>query len=246
MNLVRSTSSAAPAIELDGIAHRFGHRWVLRGASARVAAGELVTLAGRNGSGKTTLLRILATLLRPTRGRAAIAGRDLRDDPDAARRSVGFLAHTSGLYDDLTAAENLRFAARMMGVPADSLAIASALDAVGLGREADERVRTFSSGMQRRLAIARVKLGRPRILLMDEPYNSIDADGIALVNTLLDETRAAGGSALVVMHDLVRGAHLMDRVLELDQGRIVSDTPGAANAAAGKVIPGPWRSGQGA
>jgi heme exporter protein A len=210
---------ALPAIEVSGIARRFGERWALRGVSLRVEAGETVALLGRNGSGKTTLLRILSTLLRPTRGTGRIFGYDLIAEAVHIRGDLGVLGHSPGLYGDLTAAENLRFALRMYGQAADPEIIHEALEAVSLGREADRHVRGFSAGMQRRLALARLMLRRPRLVLLDEPYASFDASGIDLVNGYLSEHRANGGAAVVATHDLARGRGVLDRVVELESGR---------------------------
>ncbi|MGH7552132.1 MAG: ATP-binding cassette domain-containing protein, partial [Longimicrobiales bacterium] len=140
----------ALAIELNAIARRFGRRWALRGIDLRVGRGETVAITGRNGSGKTTLLRICATLLRPTRGAGQVFGLDLIGQAPAIRSTIGFLAHSAGLYEDLTADENLRFAARMMGLPDARQATSAALERTGLRQEAAERVRGFSSGMRRR------------------------------------------------------------------------------------------------
>lgn len=236
---------AETAVELDGIAQRFGSRWVLRGVTLRVAAGEIVALTGRNGSGKSTILRVIATLLRPTRGAFRVFGIDGSADADAVRAHVGLLGHSTGLYPDLTAAENLRFAARMLGVAGDANAIGAALGEVGLARDADERVRHFSSGMQRRLALARLRIQRPKLLLLDEPYNSIDAEGSEMVNALLVQTREAGGAALVVTHDLTRGLAVTDRVEQLEGGRIVRLPLGRSEPRQeARVLTGPWGNGR--
>jgi heme exporter protein A len=216
----RNTPSTA-AVELTGVAQRLGHRWALRGVTLRVECGAVLAIVGPNGSGKTTLLRVIGTSLKPTRGTGRVFGRDLVDEADAVRECVGMLGHASGLYDDLSAAENLRFAQRMYGEPAAPAAIAAALEAVGMLKRASERVRGLSSGMRRRIALARLLLRRPRLLLLDEPYNTFDAAGVAVVDTLIRETARAGGAALVVTHDLARSAGASyDRVLALDAGRV--------------------------
>jgi heme exporter protein A len=209
------------AVELTGIAQRLGHRWALRGVTLRVDSGEVLAVVGPNGSGKTTLLRVVATSLTPTRGSGRVFGLDLVGQADAVREVTGMLGHATGLYDDLSATENLRFAQRMCGEPASAAAIDAALEAVGLRGHASERARGLSSGMRRRVALARLILRRPRLLLLDEPFNSLDATGVAVVDTLIRETVRAGGSALVVTHDLGRtpGAGY-DRVLALDAGRV--------------------------
>lgn len=221
-------SLAAPAVELTQVARRFGERWALRGVSLRVEAGEVLALLGRNGSGKTTLLRILSTALRPTRGSGRVLGHDLVREAAAIRGQIGVLGHSPGLYGDLTARENLRFAARMLGIEAAPTTIDEVLDAVSLGGEGDTRVRGFSAGMQRRLALARILLHRPRLILLDEPYASFDPSGIEMVNAFLAEHRSRGGTAVVATHDLARASGVLDRVFELRDGRELMATEGIA------------------
>ena len=223
----------SPAVELRDIAQRLEGHWALRGVSLRVEPGEVVAVVGHNGSGKTTLLRVIATLLRPTRGEGQVLGHDLRRDPDGVRQAIGMLGHASGLYDDLTAEENLAFALRMLGRAPDPALIRRALDAVGLRRARGVRVRSYSSGMQRRVSLARLLLRRASVLLLDEPYNSFDDDGVALVDALLAETRAKGGAALVVVHDMERGAAAFDRAVTLRDGTIVPDDDAPRAIAAG-------------
>lgn len=212
------TSAAEYPIDAQGIARRFGARWSLRGASLQLGPGEIVGLAGANGSGKTTFLRILSTLLKPTAGSAKIFGHDVTRAPDDVRRHVGFLAHTAGLYEDLTAYENLRFAADMLGAPRGG--VATALERVGLAQVTDNLVRGFSAGMQRRLALARLLLMQPRLLLLDEPYANLDADGIGVMNAVIRDVKASGGAALLVLHELAPAAGLLDRVVTLTNGRV--------------------------
>jgi heme exporter protein A len=185
-----------------------------------VAPGEVVGVMGHNGSGKSTLLRVVSTVLKPNAGEGWIYGHHLVRDAMQVRKLIGFLAHSPGLYDDLSARENLSFAAAMLDV--DAGPIDATLERVGLSRERDERVRGYSAGMQRRLALARVLLGQPRLLLLDEPYNNFDAQGIALVNEVILETRERGGAALVVLHDRRQGEVVLDRVIELTRG-VVSE-----------------------
>lgn len=239
---VREKSSPLPAVELDAVARRFGRRWALRGISLRVPPGEALAIVGHNGCGKSTLLRVIATLLRPTLGGGRVYGRDLVREPDAVRSLVGMLGHAPAVYGDLTAEENLLFAARMFGIADDrrqiALAIAAALDAVGLAREANERARNFSSGMQRRLSLARVLLRPPRLLLLDEPYHSFDAAGAVLVNDLVRATRARDAAVLMVTHDLARTEGLIDRVVEMRAGALARPAEPPAGAAADTVDDG--------
>lgn len=227
----RGQSSAPSAIDLTDVAHRLGNRWALRGVTLRVQPGQVVAVVGPNGSGKTTLLRVLATSLVPLRGSGRVFGYDLAREADPIREIVGMLGQSTGLYDDLSASENLAFALRMYGRAPTRVAIQSALESVGMGAHASERVRTLSSGMRRRVALARVMLRRPRLLLLDEPYNTLDATGVEVVDAMIGETARTGGAVLVVSHDLGRSAGgQVDRVIALHAGRIAAGASGSVGA----------------
>jgi heme exporter protein A len=208
------------AINVIGLGKRFGARWVLRGVSLEVRRGEAVGLLGSNGSGKSTVLRILGTLLNPNAGTGAINGLDIVRDASSVRGQIGYLAHTPGLYDDLTALENLRFAADMLGLP--YAAAQGSLERVGLAYAAGDRVRGFSAGMQRRLALARLILRNPRVLLLDEPYSNLDAEGVDLMNSVIGDVVRSGGAALVALHELAPAKATLDRTLTLVEGRIAA------------------------
>ena len=229
--------SPARLIDAVGVARRFGARWVLRGGSLDVSRGESVGLLGANGSGKSTLLRILATLLRPTAGRAELCGYDVVKDADNVRRSIGLLSHAPGLYDDLSARENLRFALSMLERPNDSVAIDEVLARVGLEGVRDTRVRGFSAGMQRRLALARLILARPRVLLLDEPYANLDTDGVSVVNATIAETVNGGGAALVVLHEVAPALDVLNRMVTILDGRIGEPFITRAHAGAAEAVP---------
>lgn len=178
---------------------------------------------GRNGSGKTTLLRVIATALRPSRGSGSVFGHDFVGETDDIRGLIGVLGHHSGLYDDLTAFENLQFAMRMYGLDMPRARIQEALDEVGLGHEAKERVRGFSAGMRRRLALARLLLRPPKLLLLDEPYAAFDQHGIDQVNAYVRTIVDGGGAALIATHDLARARGVAERVVRIVDGRIAQD-----------------------
>jgi len=206
------------AIDATDVARRLGTSWVLRGITLRVAPGEVVGLLGANGTGKSTFLRIVATLVRPHAGSLRVCGHDVRTVPARAREAVGYLAHLPGLYDDLTVRENLHFAAAMLDRRrADAEA---ALVRVGLERAAEQRVRALSSGMQRRLAIARLVLRQPRVALLDEPYSNLDAAGIELMNSLVSEWTGDGVAALIVLHELAPAVGVLDRTVTIVDGRL--------------------------
>jgi len=220
-------------VVIDGVAKRFGRKWALRGASFTAEPGSAVALMGHNGSGKTTLLRVVATTLRPTRGGGRIFGFDLLKETDQIRAHVGALYHEPGVYGDLSARENLEFARRMWGGESE-ISVEEALDRVGLGRVAGERASGFSSGMTRRLALARLVMRPPRLMLLDEPYASFDADGIELVNQMVRDTVERGGITLVATHDPSRSAKVVDEVVTLQEGRVIP-APGSKPALAAEA-----------
>jgi heme exporter protein A len=209
------------SIALSGVARRFGRSWPLRSVSLQVEPGDGVALMGRNGSGKTTLLRVIATALRPTRGGGTVMGHDLIEDADDVRAAVGFLGYHPGLYPDLTAAENLGFALRMLGRSPDRAVIDASLDRVGMLARADDRVRDFSSGMSRRVALARLTLREYRVLLLDEPHASFDAEGLALIDEICIEARSRGAAVVIATHDPVRSRAVANRAVEIRNGILV-------------------------
>jgi heme ABC exporter ATP-binding subunit CcmA len=214
-------------IRVTGLARVFGAQRVLDGVDLEVAAGEAVALLGGNGAGKTTLLKIVATLLRPTRGRATVAGHDCVREAEAVRAVLGVVAHGAHVYEDLTARENLRFWARLGGTAADPDTLARALADVDLERHADARVRTFSLGMKRRLALARVGLGQPRVLLLDEPFAGLDQRARKWLEGRLEAFKAGGGALLMATHSFGRELGVADRIAVLAGGRVALDTPRA-------------------
>src|SRR5258708_3593369 len=156
-------------IETRSLKKSFGLRPVLRGVDLEVAPGECLALMGPNGAGKTTLLRILATLSKPSAGAVIVAGLPLPAAAGQVRRRLGVVAHQTLLYSDLTAEENLQFYARLYGLADARPRIAAVLEQVGLAHRRHDLVRTFSRGMQQRLAIARALLHDPEVLMFDEP-----------------------------------------------------------------------------
>jgi heme exporter protein A len=207
-------------IEIRGLIKAFGSRAVLKGVDLDVAQGEFLTLVGPNGAGKTTLMNVVSTLGKPTGGRVRVAGYDVADGAPEARRQIGLVSHKTLLYDDLSAVENLRFYARMYDVPNAEARMEDVLRRVGLwGRQRDP-VRTYSRGMQQRLAIARAMLHDPPILLLDEPDTGLDQHAAAMLTDLLHEVGATQRTVLMTTHNLERGLELGNRVAILAGGRI--------------------------
>jgi heme exporter protein A len=214
-----------PIVRVVDVRKVFGLVPVLDGVSLDVRGGEAVALLGANGAGKTTLLKILATLLRPTRGTVTIAGHDVVRAPETVRPLLGVVAHGAWVYDDLTARENLAFWAALGGLHADADDLTGALAGVGLDRVADARVRTFSAGMKRRLSLARVTLAQPRVLLLDEPFAGLDQRAKKWLEGRLEALKAGGAALLMVTHSFGRELGVADRLAVLAGGRIALDTP---------------------
>lgn len=214
-------------IEVRGLSKSFGPRAALAGVDLSVAAGEFTTLVGPNGAGKTTLLRILATLARPSSGTVRVAGLDLVRAGIEVRRRVGFLSHRTLLYDDLTAEQNLNFYAQMYDLDDGPARVDDLLKRVRLVTRRDDLVRTFSRGMQQRLAVARAVLHRPQLLLLDEPYTGLDPVAVQVLTALLAELAGDGCTILLTTHDLARGLEVGQRLVVLAHGGVVYDVPWA-------------------
>lgn len=209
-------------ITVRKLVKRFGLKIVLRGMDFSVAPGEFVALLGPNGAGKTTFLRILASLSRPTMGQVNIAGYSLPHQAAAVRRRLGVVSHLPLLYGDLTADENLRFFARMYDIPQADQRISDVLVMVGLASRRRDLVRTFSRGMQQRLAIGRAVLHDPEVMLFDEPHTGLDQDACQMLDTVLQEVAARGRTVVMTSHDLARVGDLASRFDILSRGVITS------------------------
>lgn len=210
-------------IKVSGLTKSFGPRAALAGIDLHVEPGEFVTLVGPNGAGKTTLLRILATLTRPTGGSVRIAGLDQAKAGEAVRRHIGFLSHRTLLYDDLTAAQNLGFYARMYDLDDGPARIADLLAQVGLAERRNDLVHTFSRGMQQRLSVARAVLHRPQVLLLDEPYTGLDPNASQVLTDLLTTLAEEGCTIVLTTHNLERGLAMGHRMVVLARGQVVYD-----------------------
>ena len=196
-----------------------------------VRAGQAVGLLGPNGAGKTTLLKVLATVARATRGTAHVGGYDCQREPERVRGIVGLIAHGAHVYEDLTALENLIFWTRFAGARADADVLRAVLAAVELDDCADARVRTFSAGMKRRLSLARLLLHRPRVLLLDEPFSSLDQRARKWLEEYLRSFTAGGGAILMATHAFGSELEVTDRLVILAGGRVVLDAPREAVGA---------------
>jgi heme ABC exporter ATP-binding subunit CcmA len=201
----------------------------LSGVDLDVAAGEVVAVLGANGAGKTSLLRACAGLVTVTSGEAVVLGRDLRADRTLVRRRVGLLGHDPALYDELTAAENVRFAVRAAGLRTDT--VDAALDRLGLvGRLRTTPVMRLSAGQRRRAALAVLVARRPDLWLLDEPHAGMDADARSLVGTLVDEVATSGAAVILSSHEQELAVPLADRVVSMAGGRVDGERAGGRGA----------------
>ncbi len=205
-------------IQVQKLVKRFGPLTVLRELDLEISEGDFVALLGPNGAGKTTLLRILASLSRPSSGFVQVAGCQLPVDGPLLRAQLGVVSHQPLLYGDLTAGENLTFFSRLYSVPRER--IDEVIDLVGLSRRKNDLVRTYSRGMQQRLAIGRAILHDPRLLLLDEPHTGLDQDAGEILDRILREIALEGRTVVMTSHDLVRSAGLANRVALLTKGKI--------------------------
>jgi heme exporter protein A len=211
-------------IEVKKLVKRFGMKAVLRGLDFHVQTGEFVALLGPNGAGKTTFLRILASLSRPSMGQVKVAGFTLPAQSAAVRQRLGVVSHMPLLYGDLTAEENLQFYGRMYNISALNERITEVLDLVGLAPRRHDMVRTFSRGMQQRLAIGRAVLHDPDVMLFDEPYTGLDQDASEMLDGVLKNVAAAGRTVVMTSHDLARAEDLATRFDILSRGVIAASS----------------------
>lgn len=209
-------------ITVKKLVKRFGLKTVLRGVDFEVQPGEFVALLGPNGAGKTTFLRILASLSRPSLGQVTVAGHQLPHEAAAVRARLGVVSHLPLLYGDLTAEENLRFYARMYGITNFQARITEVLEMIGLENRRHDLVRTFSRGMQQRLAIGRAVLHDPEVILFDEPYTGLDQDASAMLDEVLKTVAAKGRTVVMTSHDLARAEDLATRFDILSRGVIAA------------------------
>ena len=206
------------AIAIEQVWKFYGDFPALRDISLPVNAGSCLALLGRNGAGKTTLLRIVAGLSRSSKGRVTVLGSDVRNEQTRSR--IGVLGHAIGIYDELSAVENLRLFARLYNLQDADNAAARWLERVGLERVAKGLVREFSRGMRQRLAVARAFLHDPDVLLLDEPFTSLDDKAIAVLQTVLREALAGGKTVIMSTHQLREALELATEVALVVRGRL--------------------------
>jgi len=208
------------AIQVTGLSKAYGFYRIFEEMSFTITAGSCFALFGPNGAGKTTLLRILATLQTPSGGQFTIFGQDGVTQKDSVRAILLFIAHGSHLYDELSATENLQFSLALRGQTPEHSHLKRALDQTGIGAYGNLKIRQFSAGMKKRLALAKAILAQPKLLLLDEPYNALDDDGVVITNQLIHETMKRGGTVIMTTHDRTKAAHIATEGAILQAGRL--------------------------
>lgn len=214
----------AALIETHGLSKHFGSLRAVQDVSLRVDAGEILTLLGPNGAGKTTTIRMLASILRPTRGEASIAGFDVRLDPAQVRRRVGLLTEHHGLYTRMKPHAYLSFFASIYGLDPEpaSRRINELLERFDLGEFYDMRLGQFSRGMRQKLALARALLHDPAVLLLDEPTSAMDPASARLVRESIVGLQSSNRAIIVCTHNLSEAETLADTIAVIRQGRIIA------------------------
>jgi ABC-type multidrug transport system ATPase subunit len=226
-----------PAVDIDNVVCQFGKVIALAGVSLKILPGTVVGVVGPNGAGKTTLIDVICGLVRPSRGAARVFGQDVTGNPAALRSRIGVLPQETALYSEVSAWQNLRFAAALYSVPNADARIAEVLELVGLTARGHDVVSHFSGGMQRRLAIARALLHDPQLLILDEPTVGVDVEARHQIWTHIRSLGAGGRTVVLTTNYLDEAEALCDRVAILRSGKLVAeDTPAALMARTGRCL----------
>jgi len=206
------------AIKSIEVSKSFNHYAVIKNVSFEIGQGECYALLGPNGAGKTTLLRMLSTLCRPTSGAFSIMGFDGVSERAGAREHLFFVGHGSHLYDDLSIEENIQFSMGIRGINPGIQPIKAAIDRAGVGAFSKLKCRYLSAGMKKRVAVAKVLLVKPKVLILDEVYASLDEKGISMVNGCIKDFLKSGVTILMTTHDRFRAHDVASRAGVLFRG----------------------------
>ncbi len=221
------SSGQTPAVRTEGLGRRFGELWAIRGVDLELAPGEVFGLLGPNGAGKTTTVRLLTSLIAPTEGRAWVDGYEVTADADAVRARIGILTETPGLYDRLTATQNLDFFARLHSLDPTTRAerIERFMRLFDLWDRRDDLAGTFSKGMKQKLAIARALIHEPSVVFLDEPTAALDPEAAFVVREAIASLRGAGRTIVLCTHNLDEAERLCDRIGFMRGGLLRVDSP---------------------
>jgi ABC-2 type transport system ATP-binding protein len=232
-----AVSGASAAVEAIGVTRSFGGVRAIDGLSLHVSAGSVMGIVGPNGAGKTTLIDMICGLIRPSSGTVRVLGEDVATAGASLRARIGILPQETALYEEVTARQNLNFAASLYGVRHPETRIAEVLELAGLSSRANDVVRGFSGGMKRRLAIARALLHNPPLLILDEPTVGVDVEARHQIWAHVRSLRASGRTVVLTTNYLDEAEALCDRVAILRAGKLVAeDTPAALTARTGRCL----------
>ncbi|MFL6563125.1 MAG: heme ABC exporter ATP-binding protein CcmA [Bacillus sp. (in: firmicutes)] len=210
-------------IEIKKLTKQADNKLILSGVDLSIKKGETVAILGPNGAGKSTLLKVLATLIKPTSGLIKVNGMDLKKNHIKIKKIMGYLPHSSLLYDHYSPLENLVFFGNIYGVNNVEQRAIELVNAVGLSFFLNEPVKNFSRGMIQRIAIARAIVHEPEILLLDEPHTGLDQGAISILNNVILSMKHKGTTTLMVTHDFKQAAEICDRIIIVKNGKIVDD-----------------------
>jgi heme exporter protein A len=210
-------------IEINKLTKQADNKRILRGVDLSIKKGETVAILGPNGAGKSTLLKVLATLIKPTSGRVVINEMDLKKNHIQIKKIMGYLPHSSLLYDHYSPLENLVFFGNIYDVKNVEQRAVELVKEVGLSFFLNEPVKNFSRGMIQRIAIARAIVHEPEILLLDEPHTGLDQGAISILNNVILSMKQKGTTTLMVTHDFKQAAEICDRIIIVKNGKIVDD-----------------------
>jgi daunorubicin resistance ABC transporter ATP-binding subunit len=236
------------AILVEGLAKRFGEVTALDGIDFSVPTASVLGLLGPNGAGKTTAVRILATVIRPDRGRAEVLGHDVQREAELVRYLIGLAGQNAAVDPNLTGRENLRMIGRLTQLPDRAVEVRAAeiLERFGLADAADRPVKTYSGGMRRRLDVGAALVHRPPVLFLDEPTTGLDPEGRNELWAVIRELVADGTTVMLTTQYLEEADRLADRIVVIDKGRVIADdTPGALKSRMGSTVIELGMSGEG-
>jgi heme ABC exporter ATP-binding subunit CcmA len=228
--VTEANPAVSPVIRVNNLIKQFGRFAALRGVSAEFGAGKFYVILGDNGAGKTTLLRTLAGLASPTRGEVLIFGKS----PVESLRVIGYMAHPSLLYDEMTGMENLQYFARLYGIVSDECC-GDAIRAVGLDPVLPRTVEQYSQGMRQRMSLARALLHDPQILLLDEPFSNVDRRSAREMADLLKKMRDRGKTIFLVTHQAALLERIADEFVWMRAGKIEARTSDLSSDLSGDL-----------
>jgi ABC-2 type transport system ATP-binding protein len=221
-------------IETSNLCRRYGTKTALHPLTLRIEPGEVLGFLGPNGAGKSTTVKMLAAMIRPSGGRATVAGFDVESHPLEVKRRVGYVPEAPALYETLTAREYLQLVAALHHQPFDEARrrVADLLDRLDLSAAMDQRLSEFSKGMKQKVLIASALMHRPEVLFLDEPLTGLDANAALVVKELIRSFAAQGRTIFFCSHVLEVVERVCSRIVIIDQGRVVADGTASAIASA--------------